>query len=40
MSEFAVSKFADSGSLTAHAILTNVLDFIVTIEHGLRKRSA
>jgi hypothetical protein len=39
MSEFAVSKLADRGSLTAHSILTNVQDFIVTVERGLRKRS-
>jgi hypothetical protein len=35
MSEFAVSKLADRGSLTARAILTNVQDFIVTLERGL-----
>jgi len=40
MSEFAVSKLADRGSLTAHSILTNVQDFIVTVERGLRKRTA
>jgi len=40
MSEFAVSILADRGSLTAHSILTNVQDFIVTVERGLRKRSA
>jgi lysine-ketoglutarate reductase/saccharopine dehydrogenase-like protein (TIGR00300 family) len=40
MSEFAVSKLADRGSLTARAILTNVQDFVVTVERGLRKRSA
>ncbi len=39
MSEFAVSKLADRGSLTAHSILTNVQDFVVTVERGLRKRS-
>ncbi len=38
MSEFAVSKLADRGSLTAKAILTNVQDFIVTVERGLSKR--
>jgi lysine-ketoglutarate reductase/saccharopine dehydrogenase-like protein (TIGR00300 family) len=38
MSEFAVSKLADRGSLTARAILTNVQDFVVTVERGLRKR--
>ena len=39
MSEFAVSKLADRGSLTARAILTNVQDFIVTMERGLTLRS-
>jgi hypothetical protein len=39
MSEFAVSKLADRGSLTARAVLTNVQDFIVTMERGLRERS-
>ena len=38
MSEFAVSKLADRGSLTARSILTNVQDFVVTVERGLRKR--
>ncbi len=38
MSEFAVSKLADRGSLTARAILTNVQDFVVTVERGLRDR--
>jgi hypothetical protein len=40
MSEFSVSKLADRGSLTAHSILTNVQDFVVTVERGLRKRAA
>ncbi len=40
MSEFAVSKLADRGSLTARSILTNVQDFVVTVERGLRKRAA
>lgn len=35
MSEFAVSKLANRGSLTAHSILTNVQDFIVTVQRGL-----
>ncbi len=35
MSEFAVSKLVDRGSLTARAILTNVQDFVVTLERGL-----
>jgi lysine-ketoglutarate reductase/saccharopine dehydrogenase-like protein (TIGR00300 family) len=40
MSEFAVNKLANRGSLTARSILTNVQDFVVTVERGLRKRSA
>lgn len=40
MSEFAANKLANRGSLTAHSILTNVQDFIVTVERGLRKRFA
>jgi len=39
MSEFAVSKLTDRGSLTARSILTNVQDFVVTVERGLRKRA-
>ncbi|MFW5490341.1 MAG: hypothetical protein ACNI3A_18270 [Desulfovibrio sp.] len=35
MSEFAVSKLADRGSLTAKAILTNVQDFAVTLDRAL-----
>lgn len=35
MSEFAVSKLLDRGSLTARAILTNVQDFVVTLQRGL-----
>lgn len=38
MSEFATSKLADRGSLTARAILTNVQDFLVTLERGLLQR--
>ena len=38
MSEFAVSKLADRGSLTARSILTNVQDFVVTLERGLKDR--
>ena len=38
MSEFAADKLANRGSLTARAILTNVQDFVVTLERGLRKR--
>lgn len=35
MSEFAAGKLADRGSLTAHAILTNVQDFIVHLNRAL-----
>lgn len=38
MSEFAVNKLANRGSLTARSILTNVQDFVVTVERGLMKR--
>jgi hypothetical protein len=38
MSEFAVNKLANRGSLTARSILTNVQDFVVTLERGLRMR--
>ncbi|SHE96664.1 TIGR00300 family protein [Desulfacinum infernum DSM 9756] len=38
MSEFAVQKLANRGSLTARSILTNVQDFVVTVERGLRRR--
>ena len=38
MSEFAVNKLADRGSLTARSVLTNVQDFVVNVERGLRKR--
>ncbi len=37
MSEFAVGKLADRGSLTAKAILTNVQDFAVTLDRALDK---
>lgn len=39
MSEFAVNKLANRGSLTARSILTNVQDFVVTVERGLRLRT-
>jgi len=39
MSEFATNKLANRGSLTARAILTNVQDFVVTLERGLRDRA-
>ncbi len=38
MSEFVVSKLANRGSLAARSILTNVQDFVVTVERGLRTR--
>jgi lysine-ketoglutarate reductase/saccharopine dehydrogenase-like protein (TIGR00300 family) len=38
MSEFVTGKLANRGSLTARAILTNVQDFIVTLERGLSRR--
>ncbi len=40
MSEFAAAKLANRGTLTARSILTNVQDFIVTVERGLRRRQA
>jgi len=40
MSEFAINKLANRGSLTARSILTNVQDFVVTVERGLRRRAA
>jgi lysine-ketoglutarate reductase/saccharopine dehydrogenase-like protein (TIGR00300 family) len=38
MSEFAMDKLANRGSLSARSILTNVQDFLVTLERGLRQR--
>lgn len=38
ISEFAATKLANRGSLTARAILTNVQDFVVTLERGLNRR--
>ena len=40
MSEFAVNKLANRGSLTARSILTNVQDFVVTVERELKGMSA
>jgi hypothetical protein len=37
ISEFPVNKLANRGSLTAHSILTNVQDFVVILERGLRR---
>ncbi len=39
MSEFAVNKLADRGSLTARSILTNTQDFLVNLHRKLIKRS-
>jgi hypothetical protein len=38
MSEFAAAKLSNRGSLAARVILTNVQDFIVTLERGLNRR--
>ncbi len=38
ISEFAATKLANRGTLTARAILTNVQDFVVTLERGLNRR--
>ena len=38
MSEFVVNKLANRGSISARSILTNVQDFLVTVERGLRER--
>jgi lysine-ketoglutarate reductase/saccharopine dehydrogenase-like protein (TIGR00300 family) len=38
MTEFAVDKLANRGSLLLRSILTNVQDFLVTLERGLSKR--
>lgn len=38
MSEFAANKLANRGSLSARSILTNVQDFVVTTERGLRNK--
>lgn len=37
MSEFAVNKLFDRGSLSAKSILTNVQDFVVTLLRGLQR---
>jgi hypothetical protein len=37
MSEFAINKLANRGSLTARSILTNVQDFVVNVARGLEK---
>ena len=39
MSEFAVNKLSDRGSLTAKSILTNVQDFVVTLDRGLARNA-
>jgi lysine-ketoglutarate reductase/saccharopine dehydrogenase-like protein (TIGR00300 family) len=38
MSEFAVTKLVNRGSLSARSILTNVQDFVVTVERGMREK--
>ncbi len=38
ITEFAADKLVNRGSLAAHSILTNVQDFVVTLERGLRDR--
>ena len=35
VSEFAVNKLADRGSLSARGIVTNVQDFVVLLQKGL-----
>lgn len=40
MSEFVISKLANRGSLAARSILTNVQDFVVMVERGLRRRKS
>jgi len=35
ISEFAVNKLRDRGSLAVKSIVTNVQDFLVHIKHGL-----
>lgn len=37
ISEFAVNKLHDRGSLSAKSIVTNVQDFLVNLERGLKK---
>ncbi len=39
MSEFAVNKLADRGSLTARSILTNTQDFVVNLHRKLIRKS-
>jgi len=38
MSEFAVNKLFDRGSLSSRPILTNVQDFVVTLRRGLEQK--
>lgn len=40
LSGFAAGKLGSRGSQTAHSILTNVQDFIVTLSRGLQKGAA
>ena len=39
VSEFAVNKLGDRGSLSARGIVTNVQDFVVLLQRGLSKRT-
>ena len=36
VSEFAVNKLGDRGSLSAKSIVTNVQDFVVNVSKGLK----
>ena len=40
ISEFALNKLSDRGSLTATSIVTNVQDFIVMVRNGVRRLDA
>ena len=37
ISEFAVNKLGDRGSLSARSIVTNAQDFVVNVYNGVRK---
>ena len=39
ISEFALNKLSDRGSLTAKSIVTNVQDFVVMVDKGLQRIS-
>ena len=38
VSEFAINKLVDRGSLTATGIVTNAQDFIVMVAKGVQKK--